>query len=71
MREYELIAETTKEAQRASTVVDSIMDRDSGQIALFYRLEDGKDVPYIDTGYLNQRGLQRIRRRYRVVKRGA
>ena len=71
MIEYELITETIGEAQRASTVVDAIMDRDSGQIPLFYRLEAGREIPFIDTGYLNKRGLYRIKKRYRVVERGA
>ena len=69
MREYELIAETVEEAQRASTAVDAIMD--SGQLPLFYRLEDGLELPFIDTGYLSQRGLQSLKKRYRVTERGA
>ena len=71
MREYELIAETVEEAQRASTAVDAIMDRESGQLPLFYRLEDGRELPFIDTGYLSQRGLQSLKKRYRIAERGA
>ena len=71
MRVYELIAETVEEAQRASTAVDSMMDRESGQLPLFYRLEDGRELPFIDTGYLSQRGLQSLKKRYRIVERGA
>lgn len=71
MREYELIAETVEEAQRASTVVDTIMNRESGQLPLFYRLKDGLELPFIDTGYLSQRGLQSLKKRYRVTERGA
>ena len=71
MREYELIAETVEEAQRASTAVDAIMDRESGQLPLFYRLEDGLELPFIDTGYLSQRGLQSLKKRYRVTERGS
>lgn len=71
MREYELIAETVEEAQRASTAVDAIMDRESGQLPLFYRLEDVLELPFIDTGYLSQRGLQSLKKRYRVTERGA
>lgn len=71
MREYELIAETVEEAQRASTAVDAIMDRESGQLPLFYRLEDGLELLFIDTGYLSQRGLQSLKKRYRVTERGA
>lgn len=71
MREYELIAETVEEAQRASTVVDVIMNRESGQLPLFYRLENGLELPFIDTGYLSQRGLQSLKKRYRVTERGA
>lgn len=71
MRVYELIAETVEEAQRASTAVDSMMDRESGQLPLFYRLEDGRELPFIDTGYLSQRGLQSLKKRYRIAERGA
>lgn len=72
MKEYVLIVKTVTEAQRASTVVDAIMDRESGQLPLFYRLESGLDIPFIDTGYLSQRGLQSLKKRYKVAeKRGA
>lgn len=107
MREYELIAETVEEAQRASTEVDSMMDMESGQLPLFYRLEDGRELPFsevkigamlkeipkattnhkkadlenrtdadflkpkIDTGYLSQRGLQSLKKQYRIAEKGA
>lgn len=71
MREYELIAKTVAEAKKASTAVDAIMDRESGQLPLFYRLEEGLELPFIDTGYLNQRGIQSLKKRYRIAERGA
>ena len=62
MAEYTIIADTIEAAYRASAIIDRIMNRDSGQIAVVYQLADGQPLPGIDTGYLNPRGLRRARR---------
>lgn len=62
MAGYTIIADTIEAAYRASAIIDRIMNRDSGQIAVVYQLADGQPLPGIDTGYLNPRGLRRARR---------
>lgn len=62
MAAYTIIADTIEAAYRASAIIDRIMNRDSGQIAVVYQLADGQPLPGIDTGYLNPRGLRRARR---------
>ena len=67
MAEYTIIADTIEAAYRASAIIDRIMNRDSGQIAVVYQLADGQPLPGIDTGYLNPRGLRRARRARRIM----
>ena len=71
MKKYELITKTIAEALQASETVDGIMYNHSGGIALFYRLKDGREIPFIDTGYLSEEGIKRLQRRYKIIEKGA
>lgn len=63
MADYAIITDSIAAAYRASGILDGIMDTESGPLAVIYRLKGGEPLPFIDTGYLNPRGIQRARRR--------
>ena len=66
MGKYEIIAESLEAADLASEAIDAAMDRHSGKNEIHYRLATGEQIPGIDTGYLNGRGLARIRNKARA-----